>query len=236
MPLGSFRLNSLSRRGGPPPRTAVTTTAFGNAKISTAQSKFGGASALFDGTGDRLNVAAGTITGDFTLEFFIRWNSLANNFQYPLGRGGNDPGMVQIQNLNTDDLRFNFRNGANHLRTFDFVNVITINTWYHYALEVENDIIRFYIDGVQKLPTTGAEIDWETTLFNNSSGIMYLGGASFNDQWFNGYIDEVRVSNVARYNSNFTPPTAAFTNDANTVVLLHMDGTNGSTTFTDDTA
>jgi hypothetical protein len=52
-----------------------------------------------------------------------------------------------------------------------------------------------------------------------------------------GYIDEFRFSNIARYSgSSITVPTAAFTNNANTLLLLHMDGTNGSTSFPDDNA
>jgi hypothetical protein len=51
MPLGAFRLNGLAkRRTIASSRTAVTVTAVGNAQVDTAQSKFGGASGLFDGT------------------------------------------------------------------------------------------------------------------------------------------------------------------------------------------
>ena len=37
-------------------------------------------------------------------------------------------------------------------------------------------------------------------------------------------MDEVRVSTVARYTSNFTVPTSQFTPDADTLVLLHLNG------------
>ena len=47
------------------------------------------------------------------------------------------------------------------------------------------------------------------------------------------FIDEFRVSNVARYTSNYTPATAPFTSDANTLYLIQFNGTNGQTTFTD---
>ena len=38
--------------------------------------------------------------------------------------------------------------------------------------------------------------------------------------------DELRISNVERYNSGFTPPTSAFTTDENTLALFHMDQNN----------
>ena len=50
----------------------------------------------------------------------------------------------------------------------------------------------------------------------------------------NLYMDELRISRIARYTSGFTAPTAEFVNDSNTVLLVHFNGTNGSTTFTDD--
>jgi hypothetical protein len=55
----------------------LTVTRYGNAQISTAQSKFGGASAYFDGAGDYLelpnpNTAIGAVAGDFTIECWVR--------------------------------------------------------------------------------------------------------------------------------------------------------------------
>lgn len=47
-------------------------------------------------------------------------------------------------------------------------------------------------------------------------------------------MDEFRISNTARYTTTFTPQTTPFQNDANTLLLLHMDGTDGSTVFFDD--
>ena len=47
-------------------------------------------------------------------------------------------------------------------------------------------------------------------------------------------VDELRLSTTARYTANFTAPTAPFQNDANTVLLLHMDGTDAATVFFDD--
>ena len=51
-----------------------------------------------------------------------------------------------------------------------------------------------------------------------------------------GYLDELRISNSARYTEDFTPPTEAFTSDANTKLLIHSNTTMGSTTFTDSSS
>jgi hypothetical protein len=53
------------------------------------------------------------------------------------------------------------------------------------------------------------------------------------------YIDEFCISNTYRYDNVTAPipvPTAAFTVDSYTVQLMHMDGTNGGTTFTNATS
>ena len=46
---------------------------------------------------------------------------------------------------------------------------------------------------------------------------------------FYGYVDEVRVSKVVRYSSNFIPSTTPFVADSNTVLLLHFDQSLGLT-------
>jgi hypothetical protein len=49
-----------------------------------------------------------------------------------------------------------------------------------------------------------------------------------------GYMDEFRLSTVARYFTTFTPATEPFVNDPDTLILLHMDGENDSQVWTDD--
>ena len=71
------------------------------------------------------------------------------------------------------------------------------------------------------------------TMPNTSTMLIGRGGGKN----MRGVLDEFRISNTARYTgSTLTVPTAAFTNDANTVLLLHMNGAQDSTSFPDDNA
>ena len=45
---------------------------------------------------------------------------------------------------------------------------------------------------------------------------------------FNGYVDEVRISNTVRYTGNFTRPSGAFGTDGNTVGLYHFNEGSGT--------
>ena len=53
----------------------------------------------------------------------------------------------------------------------------------------------------------------------------YDGGANFYDQYFNGQLSNIRISNTARYATTFTPPTTVVTDES---TMLALDGSTGS--------
>ena len=106
---------------------------------------------------------------------------------------------------------------------FQSSTAISTGVWTMLSFEREGNTHRLYINGT--LEETGS------TPNRPDDGLFNIGENGFGD--FDGYIDELRVSTVARYTgSSFTEPTSAFTPDALTSVLLHFDGANGSTTIT----
>lgn len=224
MPIGAFKLNGIGRYLAPTGRTARTVTAYGNAKVSTTQSKFGGASAFLDGSGDYLGIATDTsltFAGDFTIEMWYR-ASATNGALIPLY---NTADHLFYIGYNAGSPVYTVFSGGNNRTTLNAISGWALNTWYHVAFVRSGSTITIYHNGTSN--TTGTWSSTVTTGNPNTIGV-------YSTYYHNGYIDEVRVSKTARYTSNFTAPTGAFTNDSNTVLLIHGDGVNNSTTFTDD--
>jgi len=209
-------------------------SAIGNAQVSTAQSKFGGASLLLDGNADGIiaRKIATFGTGDFTIEGWVRSASLALENYYVFDcRNTIDASQAPGANLAViysggTDIAF-FTGGATLVGSTSYA----ANTFQHFALVRSNGVAQFYFNGIgsansHALTTNFAECD---ITFGSYAGAT--GGGDFI-----GHIDEMRVSNTARYTANFTPSTTAFVNDVNTLLLIHADGTNASTVFTDDNA
>ena len=100
------------------------------------------------------------------------------------------------------------------------------------ALVHEGSNIKLYLDGTLDSNFSSVTL---ATMNHNTGEPINIGDSlahSAGDA-FAGYLDELRISKTARYTGNFTPSTSAFTNDSDTKLLLHMDGANDGTTFTD---
>jgi len=210
--------------------TKHTITANGDAQHSTAQSKIGGSSMYFDGSGDYLTIPSTSDfdfgTGDYTLEFWIR-NGTANPIMHIDAYDGS--GLL----ISYEGSGYVFRpgNGGGWGLTLTHTVSLDSSNWHHISVVCSSGTTTMYYDGVGVAnSTTVVDVDWAGAV----SGIGGRYGGSPIYAPYIGYLDEIRISNSARYTSNFTPSTTAFTEDANTLLLIHSDTTNGSTTFTDD--
>lgn len=121
-------------------------------------------------------------------------------------------------------------------------NTLTVNNWYNLCLVAtssgSNTTVTLYINGVrtQCQVNTGGYADSQTVANGLiSTGTPFLmGGYGTSTYWKDLYMDNLRVSNTARYSgASYSLATGPFTSDANTQLLMICDGTNGSTTFTD---
>jgi len=192
-------------------------SAFNQAQLSTAQSKFGVSSLLLDGTNDYVESDSNVdlSSTDFTIDVWIRPNSVT--------------GYKGIWQSGTSTTEQSYLLGNRVYWTVNPSTIITTavtvnaNEWTMLSYERQGNTHRIYKNGSLE--------DTATTANKQDNGPFSVGENGFGD--FNGYIDELRVSTVARYGgSSFTEPTSAFSPDGSTSVLLHFDGANGSTTIT----
>ena len=197
-----------------------TVTSNNGAAISTAQSKFGGASALFDGTDDYLNTPSSADfdfgTGDFTVEFWVNPSSLGGSAALVGTRTNDTSTTIRWCILATTDAGINvlgcdiWSTSDARIALFNHQSQIPTGQWTHCALVRYGTSFKLYQNGVQSTSgaTTSAPVANSSTVVNIgsfiSSGVLKL----------NGYIDELRITKgVARYTGNFTPQTSAFPNN-----------------------
>ena len=179
------------------------------ATISTAESKFGGASGLFE-SGDYIykdtSVDELKFPGDFCVEMWY----------YPLALETNqclyDASLIDQEvaredafalAIDADGQMYWFHDGtANNTSASP-----TVNQWNFIAVTRSGSDLRVFLDGVEVLLLTNS-VDF-------SRGGAIIGTITETPGAFslNGYVDDVRVTKgTARYTSNFTPPTAQFPN------------------------
>lgn len=240
MPLGAFRINTLSRVLTPPavvlgPRTSgfINITANGNAALTNAQYKLRsgiyGGSIVFDGTGDYLttNLTPSFETTDFTVELFYRPITRQGSFPTIISHlpdTGAEAGVWALydrHNNYSTKFVFYYRTNANAWAT-PLVSTTTVSngTWYHIAIVRQTTTIKMYVDGVEEDSGT-VDATW-----TNPSDVIRIGTEQTN--YTNGYVDEIRISDYARYTSGFTPTATNFEPDEKTLLLIHGDGPYGA--------
>ena len=203
----------------------LTVTSNNGASISTAQSKFGGASVFFDGTDDYLssvnNSAFNLSSGDFTVEFWFRTSTLSLPASHAVLVG-----QMSYTSAGWGIWQYSSTTVYVYIGTGFAIQTPSVfsstSTWYHIAL-VKNgtgaNSLKLYVDGVVQ-----AQGNYTPTYA--SSYPLVIGGITTTTGWnnnfySNGYIDELRITKgVARYTSNFTPPNSQFYNNQSTYQSL----------------
>jgi hypothetical protein len=184
----------------------------GNAQISTTQSKFGGSSMYFDGTGDYLSLPVQrTIelgSSDWTFETWVYMNAVSSQ-QSIIYLNGNTSGYAAL-NLQVQSGALNLwlsANGSSWSLQQNTIGTIAANAWNHIAVVKVGTNIKVYINGTNVSGngyTVAASL--MTTYTVNQIGVY--NASSYN---LNGYLDDMRLTlGIARYTQNFTAPTSAF--------------------------
>lgn len=92
-------------------------------------------------------------------------------------------------------------------------------TWRHLAIVRNGTALTMYVDGIAvSTATSSATIGSGTGMY-----IGYQSESIYSSRYFNGYLSDFRIiKGVARYTSNFTPPSAPLKIVTNTSLLLNF--------------
>ena len=182
----------------------------GGAQISTTQSKWGGSSMVFDGSGDYLtpqnNPQNSMGTGDFTIEAWIYPTSVTSAGVSILSNrsdAGADTVLICAFST-TGGLYFHTQATA----VLNSGTPPTANIWQHVAFVRSSGALRIYLNGTQ----IGSSVSFTSNLSSTLPLLIGRDGTRSGPATdFAGYIQDLRITRgYARYTSNFTAPTAAF--------------------------
>ncbi|MCX5792531.1 MAG: hypothetical protein NTY45_10040 [Elusimicrobia bacterium] len=148
----TFGITAIGTTGYP---TAKAVTSNAGAAIDTAQSKFGGASGQFvSASSQYLSIPDSADwyfgTGDFTVDLWVRFNSLpANNARsFLFGQSVDNNNRMDFQLFNNGgsyEWEYRVRSGGTYLMQYQTgARTITTGTWYHVAF-VRSGTTNFYI-------------------------------------------------------------------------------------------
>lgn len=161
--------------------------------------------------------------GDFTIE---SWMTLEEPtpLQQNVIMNGNDNQGIYLGLLGTSGAR---KNVWYAVVTNDGKNLFSVakssaqtGKPTHVAFSYKGTIGQLYINGSKQ-----AEMNFKGSKIHSDNHFT-IGKPKYSDSGFHGKVDEVRISNIARYSKDFTPENH-FETDEHTMALYHFDEGSG---------
>ena len=213
---------------------SLTISFNGQAHVNTRVKRFGKSSVQFVAVADNLEAATVPDTlqfedGDFTIEAYVR--------QDTTGIGDNNIFTIYEDSTNYLQLKFAAANALSITSRRGGSSITALGgpeagrTTSNYAPREFMHVAASFDNQAQRM-----------RLFRNGNLIQNVAFAASNNSFTSnvlvgeglvGYMDELRISDSARYKSAFTPSTHRLSTDNDTVSLFHFDGPNKATQVTD---
>ena len=180
-------------------------TAYGNAAISATQAQFGGKSLSLDGTGDYLDIPDNSFhfgSGDFTVECWLYHSRDSQSSQATFLDFRNSSSNGFALTITSNGYLGVYSTAAGNLISASSSTEMSKDAWHHFAYCRSGTTGKIFVDGTELGSATDNANYASTSL---RIGARYTG----NVQYYVGYIDDILISNIAKYTSAFTAPTAA---------------------------
>jgi len=161
------------------------------------------------------------VTGTYTIELWLYAESVNTDLDRILYRG--DVFNLRFRTTATSDYNVEFYGTDGSGSDLLLSNDLNVGTWYHIAVCRSSGTARLFVNGTEHDNSTNVDLALQGTINSLSVGARWQSGSY--SQFGEFAIDEFRISDNARYTSNFTITRdyASFTSDANTIVLFHYD-------------
>lgn len=194
----------------------------GNTKVSTTVSKFGGASMLFDGSGDWLSIpetpAVILTTGDFSIDCWMYLSRTPTNVSAggiilfsKDGVAGTTSPQYRIYITPSMSVVFevsvNSGSGGNNVVSTT-ASAVVLNTWAHVAVARVGTNLLLFVNGVLK-----STVAQTITMGSNQHLPLLIGSETGQaaDTNFQGYIDNFRiVKGKSLFTTNFDPAAIVY--------------------------
>ena len=201
--------------------TGRTVTPVGSIKLSAQECEFGSASAAFAGAGQYLTLPDSPDwhlgTNDFTIDFWVYFNSLSATYiglmdQY---QDTNNKWTLMMVIGDSHWLNFTCYTGGTPAPYVNWNWTPEVNHWYHVAIVRDGTTQSGWHAFVNGQPLTEYITVSPAPEYAGSipdfTGALSIGQVDQStSERLDGFIDELRISNIARWIAQFTPPTQPY--------------------------
>ena len=175
----------------------LAVTANGNARISTAQSKWGGSSGFFDGANSYLSASGSlfNLPGAFTIEAWVYFASIGSSSQVICSKWASLGNYAWIFQCKSSKLQFATANDGTNPILYEASTLFSASTWYHVAAVCTGTALSLYVNG----SSVGSFTDSNNRTCSTTSFCVGLNQDPGFPQWLNGYMQDLRITkSVAR--------------------------------------
>jgi len=179
----------------------------GDAKLSTAVSKFGGSSMYFDGTGDYLSFPSNTVyaigaTEDYTVECWVNFSTVQTCAFWQTTNNTSSANGPFWFGYEAGALKASRHGSGSYAVSYTWSP--STSTWYHVAATRASGTVKLFVNGAV-VATSSAQNGIDFTQSGGAVGMLTT------PAYLVGYLDDLRFTKgYARYTSNFTAPTSEF--------------------------
>lgn len=111
--------------------------------------------------------------------------------------------LYLLNNAGTQQIIYECTNASSQVTVATANTTLTTGTWWHVAVVVNGATTNIYVNGISVASGTSKPV-------GNSGTAMFIGSTNIPSSFMNADIQEFRISNIARWTSNFTPPSQPY--------------------------